>query len=406
MGVVNASTPFLPVLLVRLGASSALVGLLAALPAITGVLIALPIGRWLQGRPNIVPWYSRFRLIANLGYAAIGVAVVAASPEWATGAVIVLWALATVPLTAALVSFPIVMNGAAGPAGRYELLGRRWAIMGLTTAITVVLAGQLLSFVLFPLNYGLLFGAFSVAGVASFWFTRQIRIADQPQVTGRDDLSPRERLRDLVALLREERPLIGYEARAFIVNASIGLTAPLVPLFYVRELGAPDAWIGAIAAGQATGTLVGYLAGRRVSRLRGGHWVLLPALLGTALYPLVLALLSNVIAVAVLAVISGFFIAGLNLGLFDELMRRVPARHGVTFTSLDYTVQNIALMLAPICGGILAVVIGLRQSLVVAAAVGFVGFVLFVLEERGVRKRRRGTGADQRGDGGPAAEAV
>jgi predicted MFS family arabinose efflux permease len=388
MGVVNASTPFLPVLLARLGASSALVGLLAALPAITGVLIALPTGRWLQGQPNIVPWYSRFRLIANLGYAAIGAAVVVASPEWATGAVIIIWALATLPLTAALVSFPIVMDGAAGPAGRYELLGRRWAIMGFTTAITVALAGQLLSLASFPLNYGLLFGAFSVAGVVSFWFTRQIRIADQPQLSRRDDMSPRQRIGDLVALVREERPLIGHEARAFVVNASIGLTAPLVPLFYVRELGAPDAWIGAIVAGQAAGTLVGYLAGRRVSRLRGGHWVLLPALLGTALFPLVLALLSNVIAVAVLAVISGFFIAGLNLGLFDELMRRVPERHGVTFTSLDYTVQNVALMLAPIAGGILAVAIGLRQALVVASAVGLVGFGFFVLEERTARRRR------------------
>ena len=27
----------------------------------------------------------------------------------------------------------------------------------------------------------------------------------------------------------------------------------------------------------------------------------------------------------------------------DELMKRVPARHGVTFTSVDYTVQNVAL---------------------------------------------------------------
>jgi predicted MFS family arabinose efflux permease len=270
----------------------------------------------------------------------------------------------------------------------------------------VVLAGQLLSLVRFPLNYGLLFVAFSVAGVVSFGLTRRIRIPDQPQLSRRDDMSHRERIGDLVALVREERPLIGHEARAFIVNASIGLTAPLIPLFYVRELGAPDAWIGAIVAGQAAGTLVGYLAGRRVSRLRGGHWVLLPALLGTALFPLVLALLSNVIAVAVLAVISGFFIAGLNLGLFDELMRRVPARHGVTFTSLDYTVQNVALMLAPICGGILAVVIGLRQSLAVAAAVGFLGFALFALEERGARRRRRGTGADHRGDGGLAAEAV
>ena len=144
-----------------------------------------------------------------------------------------------------------------------------------------------------------------------------------------------------------------------------------------------------IVAGQAVGTLVGYLAARQVSHRRGSHWVLLPALLGTALVPLVLALLNNLGAVAGLAVVSGVFMAGVNLALFDELMKRVPARHGVTFTSVDYTAQNLALMVAPIVGGLLAATIGIRAALVVATAVGLVGFALFALDERGrVRQAR------------------
>ncbi len=388
MGVVNASTPYLPVLLARLGATSTLVGLLTALPALTGVVLALPIGRWLQRKRNIVPWYSRSRLVAQMSYAAIGVAIVVASPEWAVGAILVIWAAATIPLTVGLVAFPVVMDGASGPAGRYELLSRRWAIMGLATAVTVVLAGQLLGLIVFPVNYGLLFAGFSVAGLFSFWFSRQIRVPDQVPATPRPGASLRARVGEFISLVRDERPLVAYEVRAFVVTASIGLAMPLIPLFYVREVHAPDAWIGIIVAGQAAGTLGGYLAARQVSRRRGSHWVLLPALLGCALAPLVLALLTNLSAVAALAVVSGVFTAGLNLGLFDELMKRVPARHGVTFTSVDYTAQNVALMVAPIVGGLLATAIGLRPALVVAAVVGLCGFALFALEELTIRRRQ------------------
>src|SRR6185503_3599514 len=62
IGIVTASGTFLPVFLLRLGASANDVGLLTALPALTAFALAIPFGRWLQGRRNIVPWYSRMRL--------------------------------------------------------------------------------------------------------------------------------------------------------------------------------------------------------------------------------------------------------------------------------------------------------------------------------------------------------
>ncbi len=65
MGLVNAAGSFLPVLLVRLGATGTQVGLLSALPGVSGVLLAIPIGRWLQRQRNIVSWYSRSRLVAQ-----------------------------------------------------------------------------------------------------------------------------------------------------------------------------------------------------------------------------------------------------------------------------------------------------------------------------------------------------
>ncbi len=75
MGIVNAAGIFFPVFLVRIGGTNLEVGLLTAIPAITGFLLAIPIGSFLQSRRNIVPWYSASRGLAQMVYAASAVAV-------------------------------------------------------------------------------------------------------------------------------------------------------------------------------------------------------------------------------------------------------------------------------------------------------------------------------------------
>jgi hypothetical protein len=69
------------------------------------------------------------------------------------------------------------------------------------------------------------------------------------------------------------------------------------------------------------------------------------------------------------------------------LMRRMPKEHGVTFSSVDQSIQNFAFVLAPNAGGFLAVAFGARVGLVVVAAISFAAFVLFAVEA----SRRRGT---------------
>ena len=85
---------------------------------------------------------------------------------------------------------------------------------------------------------------------------------------------------------------------------------------------------------------------------------------------------------------GGIATAGVQLSLFNELMRRVPRSHGVTFSSVDQSLQNLGLIVAPSVGGVLAVTIGVRYGLVVAALVALVGFAMFALDWRSERKAR------------------
>jgi hypothetical protein len=385
VGIVAAAGTFLPVFLVKLGASGTEVGLLTAIPALVAFTLAIPFGRWLQGRRNIVPWYSRFRLVGWLSYATMGVASALLPRDIAVPVTLGIWATASLPATAGLVAFPIVMDGAAGPHGRFDLLGRRWAISGLVTSVSVAIAGQALTILPFPTNFEILFVAISAAGFGSFVVSRRIVLPDQaPGAAATASL--RARLRAPVDLVRSSPSFLHFEGRSLVYTASIGLAMPLLPLFYVHEMHAPNGWIGVIGASQSAGAVIGYLAVRRISRRRSAAGILLPALLAAAAVPATLSVLTWLPAVAATMFVGGLAAAGVQLAMFDELMRRIPRQHGVTFSSVDQSLQNFALVLAPSLGGYLEIAIGIREGLVITALVALGAVALFGLDWR--RRRR------------------
>ncbi len=139
VSISNVAAPFLPVFLTRLGATNFQVGLLSSMPGMTGLVLAILVGRFLQTRKNIVPWYSLSRLMVILCYALTGILTLTVSGDVSEQFVIIatlaIWAFATLPQTALSVAFSVVMNAVAGPKGRYELFSRRWMIFGLTGVI-------------------------------------------------------------------------------------------------------------------------------------------------------------------------------------------------------------------------------------------------------------------------------
>ncbi|MBM4408433.1 MAG: MFS transporter [Chloroflexi bacterium] len=379
MGVANAAGIFLPVFLVRLGATNLEISLLTAIPALAGFLFSIPLGAYIQQRRNVVPWYSRSRGASQLVYAATAVAVVLVPPAEAVVIVLVLWAFMTIPSTIGMVAFYAVMDGAAGPRGRYDLLSMRWSVMGLTTAITVAVAGQLLEWVAFPLNYQIVFVVFSVAGVVAAYYANRIRLPDHPPVTREPGASVRSRLRSFADLLNRHRPFQAFVLRHFVFTLGTRLAVPLIPLWYVREAGASDAWVGIIGMSQSLILLFGYNFWRRQSRRRSTRSLVIATTIGAALYPVVLSLSTDLIAIVFITAYGAAVYAGIDLVLFDLLMRSIPQRHAVTLTSVETSVQNLASIIGPLLGGVIADLFGIAAGLVVAGVVTLAGALMFVV---------------------------
>ncbi len=384
VSISNVAAPFLPVFLTRLGASNFQVGLLSSMPGVTGLLLAIIVGRFLQTRRDVVPWYSLSRLMVILCYALTGILTLAISEKFVIIATLAIWAFATLPQTALSVAFSVVMNAVAGPEGRYTLLSRRWTIFGLTGVIGTFIVTRLIDLLHFPLNYAIMFLVLSLGGFFSYYFSRQITLPESTPPPLTKNSGPRDGIQNYLNLLRANPAFLSFSSKRFVYYSALVLSTPIMPLFLVRNVGASDSQIGTINMTMTLVMLLGYYLWPKVSQRRGGRLVLLATTLGMVLYPALSAATPRVEFIIIYAGIAGFFQGGLDLVFFDELMKTVPAEYSATFVSLAQSMQYLSTIIAPLLGTWLATkYIGLGGALWLSAGLRLFGFLLFL--KRGPR---------------------
>jgi MFS family permease len=382
VSISNIAAPFLPVFLTRLGASNFQVGLLSSMPGVTGLILAIVVGRFLQTRRAIVPWYSLSRLLVISCYALTGLLTLLLPKEAVVTSTLVIWALATLPQIALAVAFSVVMNAVAGPEGRYALLSRRWTVFGLTSVIGTFIVTRLIDLIAFPLNYALMFLTLSLGGLLSFYFSSRIDIPDQSPPPLSKSASPLDGIRNYLSLLRGAPAFRSFASKRFVYLSALALSAPIMPLYLVREVGATDSQIGSVNMAMTLIMLVGYFVWPWASRKRGGRFVLLATTFGMILYPALSAVTPHIEWIIFYAAVAGLFQGGLDLVFFDELMKTVPPDYSATFVSLAQSMQYLSTIIAPLLGTFLADYIGLGGALWLSAALRLVGFLLFLVPDR------------------------
>ena len=387
VGLASSAGPFLPVFLTRLNASTFQVSLLTTMPAIAGLLLALPLGSLLQRQKKIVPWFSASRLAVLSGYFLTGLVAFLVPQKALIIAVLLVWALVTIPQTMLAICFSVVMNAVAGPNKRYALMSKRWSTLGVTTAITVFLMGILLDKFKFPLGYQWMFIVLSFGGLISFYFSSTIKLPDLevPEKTHKTTI--KAQIGEYAHLVRSEKPFVSFVLKRFVFLTGTTLSLPLLPIYFVREVHMTDSWIATIATVQTTIMVVGYFFWARQSRRKSSRTVLLWTTFGLSFYPLLTAMTHQAWVIAVFAGITGIFQAGADLVFFDELMKTFPAEYSATFVSLAQGFQYLSAIIAPLIGSALADSIGLGSALVISSVIRLVGFGLFALD----RPKRKAT---------------
>lgn len=388
VGLANAASPFLPVFLTHLNATTFQVGLLSSMPALTGMVLAIPLGRFLQKQPNIVKWFSIARVLVIASYALTGIISFFIPETILVNSILMIWAMATVPQTVVSISFSVVMNAVAGPDRRFELMSRRWSTMGVTTSLFVLAIGQLLDNIIFPLNYQLMFIGMSIGGLLSYYYSSQIKLEPAMPPVLKASRSLLSQLREMKDLVLTEKPFVSFMTKRFVFMAGVNLSLPLIPLYLVRVAHASDAWISVINMSQTVILIVAYFYWTRHSRKFGTRSVLVWTTLGLSLYPMLVSLTVVPWQIALIAGFAGIFSGGVDLVFFDELMKTVPVQYSAIFVSVAQMIQYLAAIIAPMVATFIADTFSLQAGLVTATVIRFAGFLLFWLGGRNLLKKQ------------------
>lgn len=377
VGIASGIGSFLSVFLVRLGASSFQVGLLTAMPALTGMLFVVAVSRFLERQRNIVPWYSRARFLVLSSYFLSGV-VPFFFRDNAPIVIIGIWALATIPQTIVNVAFTVVMGKVAGPNRRFFLMSRRWSVLGFTNAIVVALVGQFLDRYSFPINYQVAFLASCAGGLLSLAFSSRITIPDRdPEADDDEGQNAWQRFRHQLSVIRQNEQFSRFLLSQFVFRMGMSMVLPLFPLYWVRQLHASDAAIGLINTVQGAVLLVAYFIWSRLARRWGGRAVLLATSGGLFFHPFLTALTPSVEPLIVYAAFAGFVAAGIDLVLFDLALATCPPTHQTTYVGIYQMTNNMGVFFGPLLGTVLADTLGIVPALLFGAGLRLAGFLLY-----------------------------
>src|SRR5207244_2961113 len=126
--------------------------------------------------------------------------------------ILAVYAIAAVFQTMTNVSFNIVMDATAGTQGRFELMSRRWSIMGASQAVSLIMVGAVLGHLRFPLNYQVVFIGLALTGVWAYQYGSKILVPDHPAAArGVAGETPWLRISRVIRLATAQRSFLAFE---------------------------------------------------------------------------------------------------------------------------------------------------------------------------------------------------
>jgi len=400
-GVLAGSTmAFVAIFAARQGASSYEVSLLTAGPAVVNLLFSLHAGRWLEGRPLVRITYIS-SLVSRLGYVALIPLPWLLTAREQVDAIIWLTLLMSLPGTLLAIAFNAMFADLIQPEFRGQVVGKRTALLALSTTVSSLLCGALLDWIVFPLNYQLVFSLGAAGALMSSYHLSRLRLPPELPVrvgqvlrdlarpgilrfpdalrwpvglrfltrSGGKPLLRLDVLRGPFGLL-----MIGYSL--FYISQYMGV--PIYPIYFVRGLNLTD---GQISLGTALfyGSML--LASIRlgpISDRMGFRAVFVGGVMGYALYPLLIAV-DGVTTYLVASLIGGAGWALAYGGLVNSLMERTPENDRPVHMSFHNLVLNLGVLSGSLSGPLLMEWVDMRPALWIIAGLRVVAGLLIAL---------------------------
>lgn len=384
-GVLNGSAlSFLAIYAARLGASSAQIGLISAVPSVISILLALPTGAWLEKRPvgKAVFWTSILQRSFYLIFAFFPILLRFMSESTQVWVLIACIFTMSVPATALGVSFNTLFASAAPIEWRGHVAGIRNAVFALTTVVVSLVCGQILQTNPFPNGYIWVFGIGALGGLMSsvhLLFVKPIEVAPaspyQPRSNGEKSIgqSLRRKIRWDVLQGAFRRVLF------FLICFHFVQYLPL-PLFSIYSVNVLDLSDQVISMGTAIFSLTSFLGSTQFARISGkwGNRIITGVgLMMLGVYPVLLGLATNAVLYIAASIVGGFAWSLAGGALFNYLLEHVPADDRPAHLSWYTLGSNTAILAGSLLGPVVGEWIGLSPALFLFGALRLIiGFTI------------------------------
>jgi len=362
--------------LLRLGGSNLDISLLVALPALASVLLSVPAGHFLQSRAHPGRW-----TLATLAAYWSGLLVWAFVPWVHLGGLgagalaVIIMTLASIPAQIFSVGIYPLLAKMLPDHHRIHVFAVRAIISACVISVVTFVSGQWLNRATFPGNYQVIYivgwacGMLSVTHLVLASRTIQKHTAPRPTRPATAPQGWKLWPNDL-----DRQPdFVRFTLNSLLHNLALWSAAPLYILFFVRGLGANDAWIGLYGTVTGLSTIVGLLFWRWVAqRLREARTARLSVIF-VGFMPLLVGLAPNLTFILVVAAVNGFFTGGITVSHINVLLNILPEDRQPQFMGLWSAVQNAGAFVAPLLSVALASRLGLGPTLMVCGLVGLMG---------------------------------
>lgn len=356
---------FLPVFLARLGANSTMISWLTSGPALVAVVFLIPGAIIAEHHANQVQVRVTWVSVVLLGYLLCALAPFVVPIAYLPIVLIFLWTFKVLAEAVTIPAWTAVMARAVSPRRRAQLNGTRWALMSLVMAVSSAFFGWLLDRVTFPFNYQLVFFISFAVAVLDPLFFAQIKIPPNEVLRQPSGIGLKRRVQDYFLPVFRHKPFVTYLLSTFIYRIALNLPVPLLTLFWVNELKAPDTLIGLRGTVGYSALVVGYMLWGRFANHLGHRKVLFISTLGLAFYPFLTGLLPSAIWMLPVALLWGLTAAGIDVALFDMMLGAVGQAREPLFAAFWSIEANLCVFIGPLLGAALSNAVGLRTALVI-----------------------------------------
>jgi len=359
-----ATTRFLQVYAIHLGAGAAELGWMTMLPAIILLASASMGSRWLtryNDSVRAVFWPSLMFRLQFLLPALTPFMPKAFQPTW----LILSLSLPAIPQGISSVVFLVMMREAVPDEQVTPLLCRRSLALNIAVGLSGLALGAWLEMVPFPLNYQFMFGLAFILALVSLWHVMKIHVlpASAPRPT---------RVESGINPWRSPK----FQQVVFItavIHIAFFSVFPLTPLHLVNQLNASEVFMGVYALSElAAGAGAALLAGRIAARI-GNRSMIALSMTGTGIGSIMVALAPSLAFTLPAGAILGASWTAAGIALFAYFSETTPAEDKARYTVAYTQIVFLATFLGPLIGT------GLRNAGINLAAVILVGALLRLL---------------------------